>query len=104
MDNIRLNVTVSEQMNNDLAVICTRWGCSKSDLIAIIVGQYLNGFDTKTFIHGFDLLNEQYRAHFLYKQKYKESKPKKSVDKLADEEYLKLQQDLYDEISELDEL
>lgn len=54
---MRLNITISDEMNNNLQVVCSRWGCSKSDLIAIIVGQYMDGFDSKTFRDSFDRIS-----------------------------------------------
>lgn len=45
----RINVTVSEDINNTLDKICESWGCNKSDLVAIVLGQYLNSFDSDKF-------------------------------------------------------
>ena len=102
-DMMRINVTISEKMNDDLQIICSRWGCSKSDLIAIIVGQYLDNFDAKNFVHGFDILNERYRAYYLKKQKHKGFKKTKEEEAL-ELETIQLHQELLDELDALDEL
>lgn len=41
----RINVTVSDGMNELLDSTSDRWGCTKSDLVAVILGQYFDGFD-----------------------------------------------------------
>lgn len=42
---MRINVTISDDLNEKLDGLIDRWGCSKSDLVAVILGQYMDGFD-----------------------------------------------------------
>lgn len=47
---MRINITISDDLNDKLDSLSGRWGCSKSDLAAVILGQYFDGFD-KSKIH-----------------------------------------------------
>ena len=66
---MRINVNVSDEMNTNLMTICSRWGCSKSDLVSIILGQYLDGFDNKAFRDGFYRINTLKQLEKMQSQK-----------------------------------
>lgn len=41
----RINITVSEEVNAKLDSISKKWGVSKSNLCAMVLGQYVDGVD-----------------------------------------------------------
>lgn len=47
---MRINVIISDELNGKLDFLSGRWGCSKSDLVAVVLGQYLDEFDTTVFL------------------------------------------------------
>ena len=42
---MRLSVTVSEEVNMKLDMLTKKWGVSKSNLCAMVLGQYVDGID-----------------------------------------------------------
>jgi predicted transcriptional regulator len=42
---VRLNITVSDEVNKKLDSMASRWGVSKSGLCAMILGKYVDGID-----------------------------------------------------------
>lgn len=42
---MRLNITVSDEVNEKLNGIAGKWGVSKSNLCAMVLGQYVDGLD-----------------------------------------------------------
>lgn len=41
----RLGITVSEEVNQKLNDLSKKWGVSKSNLCAMVIGQYVDGID-----------------------------------------------------------
>lgn len=42
---MRINITISDEMNEKLNAISKKWGVSKSNLCTIAIGQYVEGLD-----------------------------------------------------------
>ena len=41
----RINITISDEVNEKLTAISKRWGVSKSNLCGMVLGQYVDGID-----------------------------------------------------------
>ena len=59
---MRLNIPVSDEVNEKLNALSKKWGVTKSSLCAIAIGQYIDGVDEafkliNTYAH--DLVNEK---------------------------------------------
>ena len=65
---MRINVSISDDMNKNIEVICSRWGCSKSDLVSIVLGQYLECFDKRQFVKSFDMISAVKRDEYAKMQ------------------------------------
>lgn len=59
---MRLNITVSDEVNVKLNSISGKWGVSKSNLCAMVLGQYVDGIDK-----AYDLL-DKYGAGLVKEQ------------------------------------
>ena len=59
---MRLNIPVSDELNEKLNALSKKWGVTKSSLCAIAIGQYIDGVDEafKLFnTYARDLVNEK---------------------------------------------
>lgn len=58
---MRLNIPVSDEVNEKLNALSKKWGVTKSSLCAIAIGQYVDGVD-----EAFNLINRY--THDLVKK------------------------------------
>lgn len=63
----RISIALSKETIKSLDTICSRWGCNRSSLVSIIIGQYLDSFDNEEFLKSFDRLSKLKELEYLDK-------------------------------------